>query len=136
MMSAWQPESAVELGLPRLYGLDEVTGVFEGAGFSVSVANLKLGFVPVSAHKHGHDHRGISRVVGLLQPREGPASIHTPILLAVWSRARPTYERGHYRTMRPSRSRRSGAGGNLHEDLFRLMRWAVLTWLSSTVMGC
>jgi hypothetical protein len=24
----------------------------------VSVANLKLGFVPVSAHRHGHDDRG------------------------------------------------------------------------------
>ncbi|HEV3310700.1 MAG TPA: class I SAM-dependent methyltransferase [Chloroflexota bacterium] len=57
MMSAWHVESAVELGLPRLYKLDEVAGVFEGAGFSVSVANLKLGFVPVSAHRHGHDHR-------------------------------------------------------------------------------
>ncbi len=57
MMSAWHAESAVELGLPRLYKLDEVAGVFEGAGFSVSVANLKLGFVPVSAHRHGHDHR-------------------------------------------------------------------------------
>jgi len=41
-------------------------------------------------------------VVGLLQPREGPASIHTPNLLAVWSRARLTYQRGHYRTTRPS----------------------------------
>jgi SAM-dependent methyltransferase len=56
MMSAWHAESAVELDLPRLYKLDEVVGVFEGAGFSVSVANLKLGFVPVSAHRHGHDH--------------------------------------------------------------------------------
>jgi SAM-dependent methyltransferase len=55
--SAWHVENAVELGLPRLYNLDEVAGVFEGAGFSVSVANLKLGFVPVSAHRHGHDHR-------------------------------------------------------------------------------
>ena len=57
MMSAWHAESAVELDLPRLYKLDEVAGVFEGAGFSVSVANLKLGFVPVSAHRQGHDHR-------------------------------------------------------------------------------
>jgi SAM-dependent methyltransferase len=57
MMSAWHAESAVELGLPRLYGLDEVVGTFEGAGFTASVANLKLGFVPVSAHRHGHDHR-------------------------------------------------------------------------------
>ncbi len=58
MMAAWHAESAVELDLPRLYNLDEVAGVFEAAGFSVSVANLKLGFVPVSAHRHGHDHRG------------------------------------------------------------------------------
>jgi SAM-dependent methyltransferase len=57
MMSSWHAESAVELDLPRLYKLDEVAGVFEGAGFSVSVANLKVGFVPVSAHRHGHDHR-------------------------------------------------------------------------------
>jgi SAM-dependent methyltransferase len=57
MMSAWHAESAVELDLPRLYSLDEVAGVFESAGFSVSVANLRLGFVPVSAHRHGHDHR-------------------------------------------------------------------------------
>jgi len=57
MMSAWHAESAVELGLPRLYGLDEVAEAFESAGFSASVANLKLGFVPVSAHRHGHHHR-------------------------------------------------------------------------------
>jgi SAM-dependent methyltransferase len=57
MMSTWHAQNAVELGLPRLYRLDEVAGIFEGAGFSVSVANLKLGFVPVSAHRHGHDHR-------------------------------------------------------------------------------
>ncbi len=57
LMAAWHEEKAAELGLPRLYGLDEVVGVFEDMGFSVSVANLKLGFVPVSAHGHGHDHR-------------------------------------------------------------------------------
>ena len=53
IMSAWHAESAVELSLPRLYQLDEVARDFEDAGFSVSVANLKLGFVPVSAHRHG-----------------------------------------------------------------------------------
>jgi SAM-dependent methyltransferase len=58
LMAEWHAASAAELGLPRLYELDEVAGVFEGAGFSVSVANLKLGFVPVSAHRHEHDHRG------------------------------------------------------------------------------
>jgi SAM-dependent methyltransferase len=57
LMAAWHAASADELGLPPLYELDEVAGVFEGAGFSVSVANLKLGFVPVSAHRHGHDHQ-------------------------------------------------------------------------------
>jgi SAM-dependent methyltransferase len=57
MMSSWHTECAVELGLPQLYELDEVARVFEDAGFTVSVANLKLGFVPVSAHRHGHDHR-------------------------------------------------------------------------------
>jgi hypothetical protein len=57
-MSAWHAESAGELDLPRLYELDEVAEVFEDAGFLVSVANLKLGFVPGSAHRHGHDHRG------------------------------------------------------------------------------
>jgi SAM-dependent methyltransferase len=58
LMAAWHAASAAELALPRLYELDEVAGVFEDAGFSVSVANLRLGFVPVSAHRHGHDHRG------------------------------------------------------------------------------
>jgi len=58
LMAAWHAASAAELELPRLYELDEVAGVFEGAGFSVSVANLKFGFVPASAHRHGHDHRG------------------------------------------------------------------------------
>jgi SAM-dependent methyltransferase len=58
LMSAWHAASAVELGLPRLYAIDEVAGAFEDAGFSVSVAQLRFGFVPVSAHRHGHDHPG------------------------------------------------------------------------------
>jgi SAM-dependent methyltransferase len=57
MMSTWHAENAAELGLPRLYGLDEVAEAFEATGFSASVANLKLSFVPVSAHRHGHGHR-------------------------------------------------------------------------------
>ena len=32
MMTAWHAENAVGLGLPRLYGLDEIAGAFEGAG--------------------------------------------------------------------------------------------------------
>jgi SAM-dependent methyltransferase len=58
MMSAWHAENAVELGLPPLYALDDVVQDFESAGFSASVANLQLGFVPVAAHRHGHHHHG------------------------------------------------------------------------------
>jgi SAM-dependent methyltransferase len=57
MMAAWHAGNAVERGLPRLYALEEVAGAFEAAGFSASVANLKIGFVPLVAHRHGHDHR-------------------------------------------------------------------------------
>ena len=48
---------ARELALPRLYDLDEVVEVFEGAGFEVSVARLPMRFVPVSAGRGGHEHR-------------------------------------------------------------------------------
>jgi SAM-dependent methyltransferase len=58
LMKAWHTANAATLGLPRLYELDEVAGLFEDAGFSVAVANLKLNFVPVSAHRYGHDHQG------------------------------------------------------------------------------
>lgn len=57
LMSAWHGASAAELELPRLYNLDEVVEVFEDAGFDVSVARLRLRFVPVSAHRAGHGHR-------------------------------------------------------------------------------
>ncbi len=57
LMSAWHAANAAELRLPRLYRLDDVAAVFEKAGFSVSVATLQLSFVPVTAHRHGHDHR-------------------------------------------------------------------------------
>jgi len=65
MMSAWHAASAAGLDLPRIYSLDEVAGVFEGAGFSVSMANLKFGFVPASAHRHSHE-----------QPRDILAWLH------------------------------------------------------------
>jgi SAM-dependent methyltransferase len=58
MMSAWHAQRAAELDLPRLYDLDEVAEVFAGAGFSVAVAQLEFGFVPVSAHRHAHDDPG------------------------------------------------------------------------------
>ena len=45
-MSAWHESVAGELALPRLYDLDEVVEVFDGAGFEVSVARLEMRFVP------------------------------------------------------------------------------------------
>jgi SAM-dependent methyltransferase len=57
LMSAWHDSVASELGLPRLYDLDEVVEAFDGAGFEVSVAGLKVRFVPVSARRGGHEHR-------------------------------------------------------------------------------
>ncbi len=57
MMSAWHASAAAELGLPRLYDLDEVAGVFGAAGFDVSVAQLRVGFVPVTGGHGGHEHQ-------------------------------------------------------------------------------
>lgn len=55
LMSEWHSANAAELGLPDLYDLDEVAEVFEDAGFETSVARLQLRFVPVSAHRAGHN---------------------------------------------------------------------------------
>ena len=89
MMSAWHAESAVELDLPRLYELEEVARVFEDAGFSVSVANLKLGFVPVSVHQHGHNHRRDLLAWLDYYSREKVLLRFTPpVLLAEWSSGR------------------------------------------------
>lgn len=57
LMQKWHQENAAELDLPPMYDLDEVASVFERCGFDVSVARLKLGFVPVTAHRGGHEHR-------------------------------------------------------------------------------
>jgi len=57
LMSAWHASVASELGLPELHDLDDVAEVFEGAGFDVAVAQLRVRFVPVSAHRGGHEHR-------------------------------------------------------------------------------
>jgi SAM-dependent methyltransferase len=57
MMSAWHAQAAGELGLPKLYDLGEVVDAFDSAGFDVSVARLRVGFVPVSGPQGGHDHR-------------------------------------------------------------------------------
>ena len=57
LMAAWHASVASELALPKLYDLDEVVEVFAGAGFDVAVAQLRVRFVPVSAHRGGHEHR-------------------------------------------------------------------------------
>jgi SAM-dependent methyltransferase len=57
MMAAWHGSVADDLGLPRLYDLDDVVEAFEGAGFDVSAARLRVGFVPLSSRRGGHDHR-------------------------------------------------------------------------------
>jgi SAM-dependent methyltransferase len=56
LMSEWHASVATDLGLPRLYALDEVVDAFAGAGFAVSVARLPVRFVPVSAARCGHAH--------------------------------------------------------------------------------
>ena len=55
LMAEWHASNAQDLGLPRIYSLDEVVDVFEVAGFDVAISRLKLGFVPVSAHGADHD---------------------------------------------------------------------------------
>jgi SAM-dependent methyltransferase len=57
MMSAWHSSVAGELALPKLYDLDEVVEAFEAGGFEVSVARLRVRFVPISSRRGGHDHR-------------------------------------------------------------------------------
>ena len=57
LMAEWHASVAAELGLPKLYDLEEVVDVFDAAGFDVSIAQLRLRFVPVTAGHGGHDHR-------------------------------------------------------------------------------
>ena len=57
LMAAWHAANAAELHLPDLRDLDEVADGFADAGFEVEVARLRLGFVPVSAHRDGGDGR-------------------------------------------------------------------------------
>jgi len=57
LMRAWHDENSSALDLPPMYDLDAVASTFEGAGFDVSVARLRLRFVPVSAHRGGHEHK-------------------------------------------------------------------------------
>jgi SAM-dependent methyltransferase len=57
LMIGWHEEKSAELNLPPLYRLDAVVEIFVGEGFEASVANLRLGFIPVSAHRYSDDHR-------------------------------------------------------------------------------
>ena len=57
MMSAWHGSVAGDLGLPRLYDLEEVVDVFDAACFDVSIARLQMRFVPATGARGGHDHR-------------------------------------------------------------------------------
>ena len=80
MMSAWHGSVASDLALPRLYDLDEVVEVFDGAGFEVSVARLQLQFVPVSGGRGGHEHRsGLMDWLDYYARRQGPAPVHPAV---------------------------------------------------------
>jgi SAM-dependent methyltransferase len=48
LMVEWHTRNAERLALPPLYSLDELIAAFTAAGFTASVARLKMGFVPVS----------------------------------------------------------------------------------------
>jgi SAM-dependent methyltransferase len=64
-MADWHRAHVEELRLPKLYGIDEVAGVFGAAGFEVAGARLQVGFVP--ARGHTSDDRGGSSP-GVPQP--------------------------------------------------------------------
>ena len=57
LMAAWHASAAQQLSLPELHDLDDVAGMFAGAGFEVAVAQLAMRFVPVTGHDGGHQHR-------------------------------------------------------------------------------
>jgi SAM-dependent methyltransferase len=50
LMVDWHRAHSEELGLPKLYSINEVAGVFGAAGFDVGAARLKIGFVPAVGH--------------------------------------------------------------------------------------
>lgn len=54
LMSDWHASHSRDLGLPRLYALDEVADVFSRAGFEVSAGRLRFGLVPLDAHRADH----------------------------------------------------------------------------------
>jgi SAM-dependent methyltransferase len=57
LMASWHASGAADLQLPPLYDLDQVARVFGEAGFDVAVSRLQFRFIPVSAHRPGHEDR-------------------------------------------------------------------------------
>lgn len=49
-LAVWHRDNAPQLGLPRLYGIDEVIDCFGSKGFEASVARLKMGFIPAAGN--------------------------------------------------------------------------------------
>jgi SAM-dependent methyltransferase len=57
LMVEWHAANREELRVPPLYDVDDVIATFRRAGFDVSVARLRIGFVPAAGHGHDHDGR-------------------------------------------------------------------------------
>lgn len=60
LTAAWHATAVDELHLPPLRHVGEVAEVFAEAGFAVSAARLRLGFVPVDAHRDTSDARDLA----------------------------------------------------------------------------
>jgi SAM-dependent methyltransferase len=58
LMAQWHRANAERLGLPDLYDVDELVGVFEAAGFEAAATRLSVRFVPALGHGH-HDRGGL-----------------------------------------------------------------------------
>ena len=51
VMLEWHAANAKSLDLPPINNLDDIAGLFEASGFVVALAELRLRFVPASAHR-------------------------------------------------------------------------------------
>jgi len=51
-MAEWHGANVEEFDLPKLYGIDELIGIFETVGFRASAARLAIRFVPTGGHGH------------------------------------------------------------------------------------
>ena len=117
MMSAWHAASAVELGLPRLYPLDEVADL-RGNRLLRSGGQLEAGVrTGRRARARARPSKGPPGVVGLLHPGEGGAAFHPPVLLAPSSSGRPHGPSGvpSQRPTFPPRARREHRGSR-HDE--------------------